>query len=179
MEEILCRWASAEIRRRDDSLPVWDIGWPGFFARNRRRRREAVAACRRELLGTLLRSPGPIFLVHEPPRENGVPGDWQLACEGTWLVPLDFNLDHPAVTYWLFALGNWKFYRAPAPAEGNGPDAFRCRAAELLAWMKARSVQTLIESFHDDTDWVVALSPAESLAILSDRWPRSTYDARW
>ena len=163
MNEILSRRQGADIRRRDGALPVWDLGRPGFFARHRRQRREAVAACRRELLNTLLRGPGPIFLTHEPPQEYEVPGEWERAGEGTWLVPPGFDLDHPAVAYWLFALGNWRLYRSPAPAEGNWPDAFRCAAAELLAWTRAKSVCALIESFHDDTDWVVALDPAEPL----------------
>jgi hypothetical protein len=34
----------------------------------------------------------------------------------------------------------------------NRPDAFRCAAVELLAWMRAKPVSALIESCHDDTD---------------------------
>jgi hypothetical protein len=160
--EILRRWEDAGIlRRRDPVLPVWGLGWPGLFARQRRK---AVAACRRELLTTLLGSGGPVFLVHgESPEQNGIPGNWQPAGKATWLVPPDFNLDHPDVGYWLFHLGDWKFYRAPAPAE-KSVDAFRCSASELLAWMRARSVEVLIDSFHDDTDWVVALGTPEPTA---------------
>jgi hypothetical protein len=112
-------------------------------------------------LNAFLGCQGPVFLMHESPHEHEVPGDWQAASEGTWLVPRDFSLEHPAVEYWLFVLGNWRLYRAPAPATGTWPDAFRCRAAELLTWMKAKSVQALIESFHDDSAWVVALDIAE------------------
>jgi hypothetical protein len=161
INEILSRWQSADLRRRDTSLPVWDLGQPGLFARHRRQRREAVAACRRELLTTLLESNGPIYLMHQdPPKEYGIPGNWQAVHEATWLVPSDFDLDDPEVKHWLFALGNWRFYSASGPAEGKWPDAFRCSAAELVAWMTATSMQTLIESFHDDTDWVVALGTA-------------------
>jgi hypothetical protein len=159
MNEILCRWEGGDIlRRREPALPVWDLRQPGLFARQRRK---AVAACRRELLTTLLGSGGPVFLMHgDPPERNGIPGNWQPAGRATWLVPPDFNPDHPAAAYWLFSLGNWTFYTAPTPAE-NMPDVFRCSASELLAWMNARSVQALIDSFHDDTDWVVALGAAE------------------
>jgi hypothetical protein len=167
--EILSRRESTDIRRRDGPLPVWDLGRPGFFARHRRQRREAVAACRRELLNALLGCHGPIFLMHETPQGYEVPGAWRPVGGATWLVPRDFNLDHPAVGYWLFALGNWRLYRAPALAEGNWPDAFRCAAGELLAWLKAKSVWTLIESFHDDTDWVVALDTAEPNAEAGGR----------
>jgi len=159
--EIVSRFESTDIRRRGGPLPVWDIGRPGIIARHRHQRREAVAACRRELLNALLGWPRPIFLVHEPPQEYEVPGEWQPAGKATWLVPPDFSLDHPAVEYWLFAIGNWRIYWASAPVEGDWPDAFRCAASELLAWMRTKSVQALIESFHDDTDWVVALGTAE------------------
>jgi hypothetical protein len=158
MNEILSCFRSADVRPRDDSLPVWDVGRPGLFARQRRHRRQTVAECRRQLLSAVLGGDGPIFLTHEPPRDYEVPGDWQPAGEATWLVPRDFDPDHPAAAYWLFVIGNWNLYRAPAPPEGRWPDAFRCGAAELLEWMRAKSVQALIESFHDDTDWTVALA---------------------
>jgi hypothetical protein len=161
LHKILSRWQNRDIRRREGSLPVWDLGGPGLFARHRRQRREAVAVCRRELLAAMLGSERPLFLVTGgPPGEYEVPGRWQPAGEATWLVPVDFNPDHPAVKTLLFVLGDWRLYRAAGPAEVTAPDAFRCRAAELLAWMRAQAVQALIESFHDDTDWVVAHSTA-------------------
>jgi hypothetical protein len=164
MNEVLSRWEGADIRRRDGGLPVWDLGRPGLFAFHRRLRREAIACCRRQLLNGLLRGPRPVFLMHEPPEEYEVPGQWQRAGEGTWVVPPDLDIDHPAVAYWLFALGNWRLYWAPAPAGRNWPDAFRCAAVELLAWMRAKPVSALIESYHDGTDWVVALGAAEPRA---------------
>ena len=75
MNAILCRWQSEDIRRRDGSLPVWDLGRPGLFARHRRQRREAVAACRRELLATMLGLERPVFLMSLwTPEEYEVPG---------------------------------------------------------------------------------------------------------
>jgi hypothetical protein len=161
MNEILCRWQGEDIRRRDGSLPVWDLGRPGLFARHRRQRREAVAACRRELLATMLGFERPVFLMSPgTPEEYEVPGHWQSAGQATWLVPVDFDPDDPAAQNWLFAIGDWRLYRAARPAEGKSPDVFRCRAAELLDWMNAHAVQALIESFHDDSDWVVAVATA-------------------
>jgi hypothetical protein len=111
-------------------------------------------------MNILLSSQEPIYLMHELPQDWEVPGNWQLTNEGTWLVPPDFNWDDPAVQSWL-AVGNWQLYSAPAPAEGNWPDPARCRAGDLLAWMKTRSVRALIDSFHDDTSWVVAFVTAK------------------
>src|SRR5205823_13291773 len=136
-------WQSNDIGCGEDSLPAWDVGWPSLFGRHRRQRREAIVACRRELLSTLLGSQEPIFLMHESPQDWEVPGKWQPASEATWFVPSDFNLDHPAVQHWL-SVGNWRVYHALTPAEGNWPDPCRCHAADLLAWMRTKSVQALI-----------------------------------
>jgi len=157
MNEILSRWQSVDIHRRDSSRQVWDLGGPGLFARHRRQRQEAVAACRRELLAAMLASEGPLFLMHAwPPKDEEIPGHWQSAGKATWLVPLDFNPHHPAVKHWLFDLGDWSLYRAARPVESRSPDVFRCSAAAPLDWMNANAVRALIESFHDDTNWVVA-----------------------
>ena len=156
LKDIFSHWKTPDIRSRDDSLAVWDIGRPGLWARDRRKRRQAVAECRREILGAVLEFNGPIFVVHEPPLDCDVPGDWQPAGERTWLVPPDFDHNHPGVQYWLFHLSNWRIYCASNPVNGQWLDAFGCSAGELLAWMSARSVAALIQSFHDDTEWVVA-----------------------
>jgi hypothetical protein len=88
---------------------------------HRRQRREAVAACRREVLTTLLGWGGPVFLMHpEPPKEYKIPGNWQPADEATGLVPPDFNPDDAGGKHWL-SLGDWRFYSAPGPAKGS-PD---------------------------------------------------------
>ena len=160
MNEILRRSEGENIRRRDPALLVWDLRRPGLFARHRRQRREAVTACRQQLLTTLVVWDGPVFLMHpEPPKEYKVPGNWQPAGEATWLVPPDFNPGDAAGKHWL-SLGDWSLYSAPGLVQGKWPDVFRCRAAELLDWMSGKSVRVLVESFHDDTDWVVAVRPA-------------------
>jgi len=153
MNQILLRRQSDDICPRESSLPVWDIKWPGILARYRRHRKESVAACRRELLSSLLSSQDPVFLIHEPPRDYGVPGEWQAASEATWLVPANFNVDQPAAQSWL-SMGNWTFYTAQNPAERDWPDP--SSALALLVWMKTNSVKALIDSFHDDVSWVVA-----------------------
>ena len=161
MNEILCRWQGTDIRRRDRISGIWDIGWPWLFAVSRRKRHYAVAACRRELMATFVESAAPIFLRHpEPPQEYSVSGNWRPAGDATWLVPSEINLDDPAVKHWLFALGDWRLFQAPRLPATESPDAFRCSARDLVEWMSANSVLALIESFHDDAHWVVAVSMA-------------------
>jgi hypothetical protein len=160
MNEILCRWQSKDIRPREGSLAVWDVKLPGIFARRRSQRKDAVAACRRELISRLLACQDPLFLIHESPQDYGIPGEWRLASEATWTVPADFNPNQAAVESWL-SLGNWTFYTAPNPAERDWPDPSRCSALDLLVWMKTNSVKALIDSFHDDVTWVVAFETGE------------------
>src|SRR5262249_47789469 len=136
---------------------VWDIFWPGLFSRQRSARKQAVATCRRELLSCLFESEGPLFMAHgDSPEGWGVPGPWQCVAQSTWLLPKPFDVDHPDTKYWLFDLGNWCIYSAPAPVEGSRLDPARCTASELISWMKKNSVAALIDSFHDDVSWVVA-----------------------
>lgn len=164
MNEILLDWQSEDIRRRHPALPVWDIAWPGLFSRRRRRRREAVAACRKEVRRTLLEGSRPVFLMpNDSPKENEVPGHWEPAGEATWLVPPEFDPDEPRTMRWL-SLGDWRLYTALKRTRGNSPDVFRCRAADLLAWMSANGVRVLVESFHDDTAWVVAAGATDASA---------------
>ena len=54
-------------------------------------------------------------------------------------------------------LGNWQLYTAPLPLRSPLPDSFRVEPATLLAFMRAHRVSLLIDAFHDNTDWSVAL----------------------
>jgi hypothetical protein len=157
LERILRTFRGPDVRPRSESLPVWDVGKPGLFARRRRKRDAAVEQCRSRLLAALLATDRPLFLTHpEPPQEYGVPGTWRPAGPSTWLVPSDLDVRGPAVVRWLFVLGNWGLYRGAGAVEGEWPDLFRCGAPEVLSWMADRGVEALIVSFPDNTDWVVA-----------------------
>ena len=157
LEAILTRRQGEDVRRREAPLSVWEVGRPGLFARNRRERLEAVAACRAELLAALLGCDGPVYLSHgEPPDSYEIPGTWTPAGPATWLVPRDFGPRQPDAKHWLFSLGGWSLYAAPGAAPVGSLDPFRCPAGDLLAWMKTHSVRAFIASFFDDTEWVVA-----------------------
>ena len=144
--EILTRMRTADIRPRAEGLHVWDIGWPGLLAHGRRERRQRVERCRDELLTAFLKA-GSVFMMNE---------DWQPAGTITWLLPEGFDPAEAEAKYWLFTIGGWTIYRAPAGVEVGWPDEFRCGAAELLTWMRDQSIEALIASFHDDSAWVVA-----------------------
>src|SRR5262249_61605589 len=84
-----------DIGRPTALSPVWNFVLPGFFPPRRRQRQQAVAECRRQLLNAFLNCDRTLFLMHEPPQDYDVFGDWQRAGERTWLVPRDFDYEHP------------------------------------------------------------------------------------
>jgi hypothetical protein len=117
-----------------------------------------MTALKIELLSQVLASSSPVFIVHqEPPDDYEVPGNWQRTDDSTWRVPADLDLTDSVSKNWLFGVGNWCLYSAPAAVDGICPDAFRMSASELSSWIHENSVAVLIDSFHDDSDWVVAL----------------------
>jgi hypothetical protein len=88
----------------------------------------------------------------EAPNEYEVPGSWQRAEGTTWLMPANLDVNKPAVERWL-ALGDWRFYSAGRPVQGNWPDEFRCTASELLSFLEEKSMKALISSFLITSGW--------------------------
>jgi hypothetical protein len=54
-------------------------------------------------------------------------------------------------------LGNWQLYAASEPLRIPTPDTFRDPPEAVLAFMAAHGVVLLIDVFHDDTDWCIAV----------------------
>jgi hypothetical protein len=139
---------------------VWDIADPRALARDRQPRTQNVDRCKRRILETLLAVPEPVFIAHpDDPEDDEVPGEWLSAADGTWRLPRDLDLDHPNVKSWLHSLGNWVIYAAPQPATLPCPDTSTPCEPELIGWMTESAVSVVVDSFHDDDSWVVALEP--------------------
>jgi hypothetical protein len=144
--------------RHGSSADVWHLSYPPLLVPGREARRDRVNRCKRELLRPLLASPRGIYLSHhEDPVAAGVPARWSRAGKWHWNLPSNLNLEEPTTEYWLFALGNWRIHAATAPIEQSRIDPARAAETELLAWMQENRVAFLIDSFHDDVSWVVAL----------------------
>jgi hypothetical protein len=71
-------------------------------------------------------------------------------------VPSDLRLSDAAVKYWLFSLGNWTVCSG-APGPEPNPDLFRVPASDTLAWLDRLGLEVVVDSFHDDVHWAVAL----------------------
>ena len=54
-------------------------------------------------------------------------------------------------------LGNWLLYAADSALQLPSPDSFRAKPEAILQLMRAHGVTLLIDAFHDDTDWCVAI----------------------
>ncbi len=72
-------------------------------------------------------------------------------------MPSSIDLEAKVTQHWLFSLGNWTVYAAPGPVVAGWPDPFRTKPDPLIAWMVEQEVSFLVDSFHDDTDWLVAI----------------------
>ena len=138
-------------------VPIWELHEPGILAWRGSERRSAIEAAKRTFLTTLARQPTPCFLVHpDDPTEYCPAFAWEPAGTQTWRVPGALVFDEPGLSDWLFTLGNWQAYLAPSVVAGSWPDPFRSDSSTLLSWMKESGILALIDSFHDDSGWLLA-----------------------
>ena len=142
-----------------NAYALWTIVDPPLRAPESRERRSVVDRCKREILDAMLAARIPVLLSHpDDPTAERIPGTWRRAGAGAWHLPTDLDLDDPATSHWLFALGNWRMYTAPRALEIAWPDPARLAPAALDAWLQSHGIDILIDSFHDDVSWVVAVA---------------------
>jgi hypothetical protein len=153
---ILARLDARDWRQRA-GVPVWELHEPGILAWQGSSRRRAIEAAKRALLITMASQTTPCFLSHpDDPGDYCASFTWEPAGTQTWRVPRALALDDPGLSEWLFTLGNWQAYLAPSVVSGRWPDPFRSESATLLSWMQESGVLALIDSFHDDSAWLLA-----------------------
>ena len=87
-----------------------------------------------------------MLLSPEPHRANNV-----------YEVPSDVVLEDKRTERWL-DLGNWCLYAAPSPT-ADLLDFHRASPRELVAWLTDNGVEIVVDAFHDNASWVVAISP--------------------
>lgn len=149
-------WPREHLARRHPKAEVWALGIPGLLSRRRGR---VASRCQDALFRSLAAAPSPVLICHpESPREHEVPGEWQEVGPSTWYLPRSLDLTAGETRHWLFALGNWTVYGAPEPVLRDWPDPFRTDPERVIEWMEEHAVGYLVDSFHDNTDWLVALT---------------------
>ena len=150
-------------RRVEPDKDVWllDAGpWWRLFTAH-----DALETAKLHILAAAWQLPSPLFLLPEEPLDEELAAflvrdgpAWRLDRTRT---PASFYQTEPAS-----GLGNWRLYAADKPVTLPTPDTFRTKPDAVLQFMRRHKVSLLIDVFHDDTDWCVALldSSLESAA---------------
>ena len=141
-------------RRIVDGVDVWDLSVGPWWTPGADHREPEEA--KERILAAVWRLPGELFLVPpESPPDELEP--WvRRDGSGAWRV----NRERPASDLYARGLreGNWMLYAAPGAWRPPAPSAFKTAPHALVAAMTATKVVLLIDSFHDDTEWRVAVA---------------------
>ena len=144
---------ASRAQRPDPGLHVWRLEYGPLL---KLLRDSEVARSKASLLDAAWQLPGPLFFAPGNPIEEDlqpfVQPDgraWRIDKSRT---ASDFYATEPASR-----LGNWQLYAAERPVEAL-PDAHRTSPADLIFFMTANRITLLIDAFHDDTDWCVAIN---------------------
>ena len=76
-----------------------------------------------------------------------------------------FTLDvtNDAIAHWHFTLGLWTVCSRNTTLEQLS-GAFRSSSAESRSWIESRGIEVLVDRFHDEASWVLALSTERNAA---------------
>ena len=98
----------------------------------------------------------PYLLPSDDPRHEAPEYDWVNPDSDTWELPED--APSGALLDGLLADGAWRVYVAgrPAPAE-DVPDLFRGPTIAALDFLERYGATVVIDAWHDNTQWRVAL----------------------
>lgn len=144
-------------QRPDAGLRVWRLEYGPLL---KLLRDAEVARTKTLLLEAAWEWPGPLFFAPGNPLEEDVRPFVQPDGRA-WRVDKRRTASDFYATDSASRLGNWQLYAAERPVEAL-PDAHRTSPADLIAFMDANGIVLLIDSFHDDTDWCVAICEQQS-----------------
>jgi hypothetical protein len=147
--------AAAGARRAHPLLTVWDLDdprWP-FGARARQ-----VEQGKQQVFHWLLERVPTLYLVTGETDDMGkVPGALYTGVEHTWRITPSVSrteLESAALQY-----GSWALYARPEPvAPASLPDSFDTDPDSLVAALKRLDLGLLLQAWHDDVEWRLALA---------------------
>jgi hypothetical protein len=116
------------------------------------------------ILEAAWRLPLPLFLLPEKPLAQEL--EPFLRREATaWQIDRSKSAEAFYSTEPASGLGNWQLYAAKRPLTAPVPNTFRIEPDEVVAFMTAHDLVLLVDVFHDDTDWCIALrEPTSTLS---------------
>ncbi len=156
LEALLRDAANDDIRPVNGSERIWQVGDPPLFCRDRAGRQHRVDTLKRQVVVAFAHTAGAAIYHAESPVEASLPGTWIRPADGFgWTIPADIDLSDLAVADWLFASGNWTI--SSHPLGRIPPDLFRRDVANALEWLKQSGAHAVVDSWHDDRQWIVAL----------------------
>ena len=133
---------------------VWHVPsarlWSGAEqpARARSIRDAAFSALANSGLLVFLRS-------HEDPQDPELMGRLVEHPNGAWSVRDPASL--ASLVRDELCAGNWTLYAASGPLSEPVPDPFRAEPQDLVDLLRRGGVTLFVDSFHDDTEWIVAI----------------------
>jgi uncharacterized protein DUF6966 len=86
---------------------------------------------------------------------------WQEVAEHTWLIPESMSSRATLENH--LETGVWQMYVADSPVpETHLPDLFKFDSAEVATRLSELGVSAMIDAWHDNTEWRVAIALSES-----------------
>jgi hypothetical protein len=147
--------------QRSGATDVWflDFGpWWQFFTDTR-----SVESTKKRLLEAAWRLPMPLFFAPERPlADEFVP--FVQSQGNAWRIDKNRTAEEFYGTEPVSGMGNWQMYAAAQPLTRRTPNTFRSTSEAVLSFMAEEKVLFLIDVFHDDTDWCIALRESNHTA---------------
>ena len=151
---------SGTSRRARSNLDVWllDTGpWWRLFRDSAGLERTKAA-----LLAAIWRLPEPVFMNPSIPLDHEV-APFVEPMAGGWRLNRSRSAEEFHRTEPVSVFGNWQLYVSPQPVAAH-IDALRAPAEEVLEFMERNGIRLLVDAFHDDSEWLVAIREPASAA---------------
>lgn len=101
--------------------------------------------------------PGNTYVTSHEERESAEAEGWERVAEHTWLLPP--SMPSRASLHGYFETGVWQMYVAEGPVEASDlPDLFKFDSNEGAKRLAGLGITALIDAWHDNTEWRVAIA---------------------
>ena len=150
--------AQAGAMQPDPQYDVWDLAAPGCLGRLIARRPILLSReMKHSILSIVLRGPLPVFFFQEEELDTEHAAAWSEVADGVWQLPADADPKALVASEALYC-GNWRIIVAERIPSAPMTDFIRAPASDVASFLKRSEAAVLIDSFHDDAVWRIALA---------------------